>query len=76
MQIVKKYEDIEKLTIEILHEFIDKIVVHHKEIIYGETKRQVESYYKMIGNVQIPKFTKTEKQRYLNYFGIKKEQIA
>lgn len=76
LQIVRKYEDIEKLTIEILHEFIDKIVVHHKEIIDGETKQQVEIYYKMIGNVQIPKFTKKEKQRYLNYFGIKKEQIA
>lgn len=76
LQIVRKYENIEKLTLEILHEFIDKIVVHHKEIIDGETKQQVEIYYKMIGNVQIPKFNKTEKQRYLNYFGIKKEQIA
>lgn len=63
LQIVRKYENIEKLTIEILHKFIDKIVVHHKEIIDGETKQQVEIYYKMIGNVQIPKFTKKEKQR-------------
>lgn len=37
LNIVKKYFDIEELTFDILQEFIDKIVVHHREEIMGET---------------------------------------
>ncbi len=77
LQIVRKYSDIEELTTELLHEFIDKIIVHHKEKVFGETIQRVEIYYKMIGQVQIPKFSRPEKDSYKKSFEhTKKEQIA
>ena len=77
LQIVRKYSNIEELTTELLHEFIDKIIVHHKEKVLGETIQRVEIYYKMIGQVQIPKFSRPEKDSYKKSFGrTKKEQIA
>ena len=69
LQIVRKYSNIEQLTTEILHEFIDKIIVHHKEKVFGETIQRVEIYYKMIGQVQIPKFSRPEKDSYKKSFG-------
>ena len=77
LKIVRKYSNIEELTTEILHEFIDKIIVHHKEKVFGETIQRVEIYYKMIGQVQIPKFSRPEKDSYKKSFErTKKEQIA
>ena len=77
LKIVRKYSNIEELTTELLHEFIDKIIVHHKEKVLGETIQRVEIYYKMIGQVQIPKFSRPEKDSYKKSFGCtKKEQIA
>ena len=77
LQIVRKYSNIRELTTEILHEFIDKIIVHHKEKVFGETIQRVEIYYKMIGQVQIPKFSRPEKDSYKKSFGrTKKEQMA
>ena len=77
LKIVRKYSNIEELTTELLHEFIDKIIVHHKEKVFGETIQRVEIYYKMIGQVQIPKFSRPEKDSYKKSFGrTKKEQIA
>ena len=49
LKIVRKYSNIEELTTELLHEFIDKIIVHHKEKVLGETIQRVEIYYKMMG---------------------------
>lgn len=77
LEIVRKYSEIEELTLDILHEFIDKIVVHHREEVMGETIQQVEIYYKMIGHIQIPNMTRPEKENYIKTFGrTKKEQIA
>ena len=69
LQIVRKYSNIEELTTEILHEFIDKIIVYHKEKVFKETIQRVEIYYKMIGQVQIPKFSRSEKDSYKKSFG-------
>ena len=69
LQLVRKYTDIHELTSEILHEFVDKIVVHHKEQIFGETVQKVEIYYKMIGFMELPEMSKTEKESYLKCFG-------
>ena len=77
LQIVRKYSSVEELTPDILHEFIDKIVVHHREEVFGEKIQKIEIYYKMIGQVQIPKFSRPEKDSYKKSFGrTKKEQIA
>ena len=64
LKIVRKYSNIEELTTELLHEFIDKIIVHHKEKVFGETIQRVEIYYKMIGQVQIPKLSRSERDSY------------
>lgn len=45
-----------------MSEFIDKIVVHHKEQLFGETVQKVEVYYKMIGFVEIPDMSKDDKE--------------
>ena len=77
LQIVRKYSNIEELTTELLHEFIDKIIVHHKEKVFGETIQRVEIYYKMIGQVQIPKLSRSERDSCKKSFGrTKKEQMA
>lgn len=77
LQIVKKYAEVENLSIEILNEFIDKIVVHHREELDGMTTQKVEIFYKMIGNIQAPNLSKKEASQFIKYFGrIKKEMIA
>ena len=49
LQIVRKYSNIRELTTEFLHEFIDKIIVHHKEKVFEEIIQRVEIYYNMMG---------------------------
>ena len=69
LQIVRKYSSVEELTPDILHEFIDKIVVHHREEVFGEKVQKIEIYYKMIGQVQIPKLSRSERDSYKKSFG-------
>lgn len=77
LRLVRKYTDIKELTPEILHEFIDKIVVHHREVQFGKTVQKVEIYYRMIGKIELPQMNPTEKKSYLQAFGYKeKEQSA
>lgn len=57
------------MTPEILSRFIDKIIVHHREEVFGETAQKVEIYYKMIGYVELPTMSKSEKESYMNGFG-------
>ena len=45
LQIVRKYSSVEELVPDILHEFIDKIVVHHREKV-----QRIEIYYNMISS--------------------------
>ncbi|HAN21679.1 MAG: hypothetical protein A2Y15_03690 [Clostridiales bacterium GWF2_36_10] len=74
LQIVRN-TGIQALTSEIL-QFIDKIVVHHRENLFEETVQKVEIYYKMIGFVELPSMSKDEKERYVKYFNrTKKDQI-
>ena len=71
LQLVRKYTDIQELTPEILREFIDKIVVYHREQIGGQTVQKVEIYYKMIGYVELPHMSRAAEQSYLAAFGRK-----
>ena len=74
---MRKYSSVEELTPDILHEFIEKIVVHHREEVFGEKVQKIEIYYKKIGQVQIPKLSRSERDSYKKSFGrTKKEQIA
>ena len=74
IEIVRKYTDVTELTPEILGEFIDRIVVHHREQLFGETVQRVEIYYKMIGFVELPGMSKSEKENYIKCFSRKKEE--
>ena len=73
LELVRKYTDVTELTPEILSEFIDKIVVHHRELLFGETVQKIEIYYKMIGFVELPSMSKPEKENYLKCFSRKKK---
>ncbi|MFI3324671.1 MAG: DUF4368 domain-containing protein, partial [Clostridia bacterium] len=76
LSLVRKYTDIEKVTPKILQEFIDKIVVHHREEIDGIKTQKVEIYYKMIGYIELPLISKKENEQLIKMFGLKKDQIA
>lgn len=54
IRIVREYTRINELTPEILYAFIDKIVVHHREVIDGQKTQKVEIYYKMVGKIDLP----------------------
>ena len=74
LQSVRKYTDIQELTPEILREFIDKIVVHHREKQGKETFQQVDIYYRFIGHVELPQLSKSQQEAYLLSFGREKEE--
>ncbi len=55
VRLVKKYRDFEELTTSMLHDFIDKVVIHEAE--GGRTKdrtQQVDIYFNFIGNFVLP----------------------
>ena len=51
-KVIDSYTDIKELNADILNELIDKIVVHHKEKLYGKTYQQVEIYYRFVGELK------------------------
>jgi len=67
---VKKYTRMKKLTPEILREFVDKIVVHHRQRVSVADKdspateeQKIEIYYNCVGTINVPelkKVTQTE----------------
>ena len=51
VSIVEQYTNITELTEELLHTLIEKVVVHEKEVIDGETVMRIDIYYRFIGKV-------------------------
>lgn len=53
---IEKYTDIEELTVPMINEYIEKVVVH--EATGGrkgkDRKQQVDVYFNFIGNCQVP----------------------
>ncbi len=49
--LVEHYTNITELTEELLHTLIEKVVVHEKEVIDGETVMRIDIYYRFIGKV-------------------------
>ena len=49
--LVEQYTNITELTEELLHTLIEKVVVHEKEVIDGETVMRIDIYYRFIGKV-------------------------
>ena len=58
-----------ELTPEILREFIDKVVVHHRVKVQGVEEQQVDIYYKLVGKVDLPVLTKSQMDRLRASFG-------
>lgn len=73
LRLAREYSDIDALTPEILSKFIDKIVVHHRDMLFGETVQKVEIYYRLIGSIELPNMTADEKEQYVRYFGRQKK---
>ena len=59
----KKYTDIEELTVPMINEYIEKVVVH--EATGGrqgkDRKQQVDVYFNFIGNCQVPQKVRLKK---------------
>ena len=49
VQIIRKYTDVQELSYEIVHEFIDRILVY--ELDKDTNSRKVEIYYSFVGQV-------------------------
>ena len=47
--LVERYTNITELTEELLHTLIEKVVVHDKEVIDGETVMRIDIYCRFIG---------------------------
>lgn len=60
---IVKYTDIEELTVPMINEYIEKVVVH--EATGGrkgkDRKQQVDVYFNFIGNCQVPQKVDIEK---------------
>lgn len=49
LKTIRKYKKITKLTSEILHEFIEKIIVHQCKVVNGKRQQKIEIVYNCIG---------------------------
>jgi len=54
MELAKKYTDFSVLTVPMINEFIDKIVVYAPDKSSGERVQEVEIYLNFIGNFEMP----------------------
>lgn len=51
LEVVRRYTEIEKLTPALVHEFIEKIIVHEPEQARGDRRQKIEIIYNNIGAV-------------------------
>lgn len=54
LNVVKRHINFEELTPTLLHEFIDRIVVHEAEKFGPRRTQRIEIYYSFIGAVELP----------------------
>jgi hypothetical protein len=54
LEIVKRYTQMKKLTPQILREFVEKIIVHHRQRIDGVDVQKVEIIYNCVGALKLP----------------------
>ena len=54
MELAKKYTDFSVLTVPMINEFIDKIIVHAPDKSSGERVQEVEIFLNFIGNFELP----------------------
>jgi len=62
LQIVRKYTDPTELTPAILHELVDRVVVHEADKSSGRRVQQVDVHYNFIGEIDLsPEYSRTIK---------------
>jgi DNA invertase Pin-like site-specific DNA recombinase len=54
LELVRKYTDFSELTPAMIHEFIEKVVVHEADKSSGERRQQVDVYLNFIGQFTVP----------------------
>ena len=54
LALAKKYTDFSELTPAMLHEFVDKILVHAPDKSSGERVQEVDIYFRFIGQFEVP----------------------
>lgn len=54
IELVKRYTDFSELTIPMLNEFVEKILVHEADYSSGERVQEVEIYLNFIGKFELP----------------------
>jgi len=54
MELVKRYTEFDTLTVPMLNEFIEKIVVHEADKSSGQRIQQIDIYLNFIGNFTVP----------------------
>lgn len=57
--LLKKYNDFEELSLRILNDIFDKIVVHESRKVNNIRRQQVNLYFNFIGNVDFSCFRTT-----------------
>ena len=54
MELVKRYTDFSELTSAMLHEFVEKVVVHEADKSSGRREQRVDIYLNYIGQFEVP----------------------
>lgn len=71
LKAARKFNEITELNLKILQTFIDHITVGHYEIVDGFKQQEIEIFYKFVGNVELPKMSRVNKNHMLQSFGRK-----
>lgn len=62
MELAKRYTDFTELTVPILHEFIEKVIVHEADRSSGRREQRVDVYLNYIGQFDVPEEYDTVKK--------------
>lgn len=54
IELVHRYTDFTELTTPMIHEFVDKIVVHEANKSTGDRIQQIDIYLKYVGRLDVP----------------------
>jgi len=60
LELAKRYQNFDELTAPMLHEFVDKIIVHEADRSSGKREQQIEIHLNYIGQFAIPCEAETE----------------
>ena len=56
IRIVKQYTEIEELTPDILHSFVDRIYIGEREVYEGQKFQDIKIVYNLVGAIDLPQY--------------------